>query len=116
MTTPTTRRLLASVALGGLCAAAVLTASPARADADSFLQEINDLGWYHTTGGDRQLLANGYAVCRMLGVGNDGNDVADYIYRNTPDSIGFADAAEFVIVSVENLCPQYDHRGEGNLA
>lgn len=108
MNTPTIARLGLCAALGGVAAALVIHAPAARADDASFLREINDLGWYHTTGGDRQLLASGYGVCRMLGVGNDGYDVADYVYRNTPDYITYADAAEFVIVSVTNLCPQYN--------
>lgn len=108
MSTKTIARLGLCAALGAVIGAAVIHAPAARADDGSFLQEINDLGWYHTTGGDRQLLANGYAVCRMLGVGNDGYDVADYVYRNTPDYVTYDDAAEFVIVSVTNLCPQYN--------
>ena len=58
------------------------------------------------------LLDQGYAVCRALGTGADGQQVAVVIYRNTGLDVSLEDAAEFVIVAVENLCSEYDQRGQ----
>ena len=111
MNTTDTRRLLASVALGGLCAAAVLAAPPARADAQGFLAVVDGLGFYHSSGGDGALLGLGYRVCESLASGANGITVADAIYYNTDASVSYDDAANFVIAAVENLCPENDHRG-----
>lgn len=103
-----TRCLLASVALGGL-AGALLSAPTAKADADGFLDRLQSLGWYDDRG-PSHLVANGYLVCQMLGRGQTGVQVARNIYVNTDASVTEDDAAWFVIISVEELCPQYDHR------
>lgn len=105
-------RLAASVAVGAGIAASVLCAPEAHADSSSFLDQIHGLGWYNNIRGDVGLLTQGYAVCRALGAGANGAEVAEVIYRNTNLSVDYNDAAEFVFISVDNLCPQYDHRGE----
>lgn len=93
-------------------AIAALTAPPAEADSSSFLDAIHDLGWYNRATGDVGLLDQGYAVCRALDNGYNGQQVATVIYRSTDLSVSLDDAATFVILAVENLCPQFDHRGE----
>lgn len=100
----------ACTAVGATIAA--LTAPDARADSSSFLDAIHDLGWYNKVSGDVGLLDQGYAVCRALDNGYNGQQVATVIYRNTGLDVSLNDAAEFVILAVENLCPQFDHRGE----
>lgn len=106
-------RLAASVALGAGIAASVLYAPTAQADSSSFLDQIHDLGWVNRVSGDVGLLNQGYAVCRAIEAGANGTQVAAVIYNNTDLSVDRADAVEFVIISVTNLCPEYDHRGEG---
>ncbi len=91
---------------------AVLTGPRADADSSSFLDVIHDLGWYNRAYGDVGLLNQGYAVCRALDSGANGAQVAGVIYANTGLDVSREDAAIFVIVAVENLCPQFDHRGE----
>lgn len=90
-------------------AAALIGAAPAQADSSDFLDRVQDLGWYDNRG-DAYLLDNGYLVCRLLARGYDGNDVARGIYRNTGLDVTAADAIGFVIIAVEELCPQFDHR------
>lgn len=95
-----------SVALGGLYGPAVATA-----DSGDFLNRIQNLGWYDDRG-DTYLLDNGYRVCRMMDRGFDGLQVAREVYVNTGTDVTANDAAWFVIIAVEELCPWHDHRGE----
>lgn len=100
----------ACAAVGGTIAA--LTAPDAHADSSSFLDAIHELGWYNANTGDVGLLNQGYGVCRALAAGVPGPQVGTYIYSHTNASVDPDDAVEFVVVAVENLCPQFDHRGE----
>lgn len=112
MNASTPRRMALSVALGGLCAAAVLHAPPAHADAGGYLTAMESLGFTHTDG-YAGLLRLGYGVCEMLSVpGVDGNDVARAIYVSTGWDIDQTDSQMIVIASVENLCPEYDGRAQ----
>lgn len=111
MNATTVRCLLASVALGA-CAGALLSAPTADADAAGFLTRLQSLGWYDDRGSGH-LVANGYLVCQMLGRGLNGVQVARDLYLNTDASVTENDAAQFVIISVEELCPQYDRRNQG---
>lgn len=97
-----------TVALGAAYAA------PANADAQGFLEDAHALGWYASRG-DAGLLANGQQVCAMLN-SNTGDVVARYVYQNTDYSVSRAAAMEFVLISVNNLCPWHDHRGQGQAA
>lgn len=111
----TTRR---KIAWWALCAVlgttiAAATAPDAAADSSSFLDTIHDLGWYNRAYGDVGLLNQGYAVCRALDNGYNGAQVASVIYANTGLDVSREDAAIFVVVAVENLCPQFDQRGGG---
>lgn len=110
MNTRTLTRLGLSAALGAVFAALWLHPPTARADSSSFLDEVHGLGWYSASGGDAQLLRNGNLVCNLLGSGRNGLQVAQIIYNNTGLDVDANDAAEFVIASVENLCPEYDGR------
>lgn len=93
-------------------AIAALTAAPAKADSASFLAVVHAMGWY-SSAGDADLLDAGYAACSLLSIpGNDGNDVAAAIYRNTGWDVDIDDARLFVIAAVENLCPEFDNRGQ----
>jgi hypothetical protein len=112
MNTHTFRRLAASVALGAGIAATVLSAPDAHADSSDFLDQIHELGFFNATGGDVALLSQGYGVCRALADGVPGPQVGVYVYTHTDASVGAEDAVNFVVVAVETLCPQFDHRGD----
>lgn len=115
MKTQTTRRLLLGVALGGVLAAGfIANATPAHADVQDFLYDVHASGWTASRG-DAGLVANGYRVCQMLN-STTGDVVARYVYENTDQSVTRADALEFVIISVQDLCPWHDHRGQGSAA
>lgn len=108
MITRTLAGLAVSVALGAVFA------PTANADAQSFLNDAHTLGWYGGNG-DAGLLANGQRVCSMLN-SNTGDVVAAYVYRNTGMDVSRSDAMEFVLISVNNLCPWHDHRNQGQAA
>lgn len=105
MITRTLAGLAVSVALGGVFA------PTAHADNQSFLTDLYAHGWYAHRG-DAGLLSNGYQVCSMLNT-TTGDHVAEYVYRNTDQSVTVADALEFVVLAVQDLCPWHDHRGQG---
>lgn len=109
MTTPTIARLGLCAALGAVIAALVIHAPTAEAGSGDFLNRVQDLGWYDERG-DAWLLDGGWAVCRALSRGYNGVQVAAEIYANTDLSVAADDAAEFVIIAVEELCPQFDNR------
>lgn len=111
----TYRRLALSAALGAVLAAAAIHAPAARADSSSFLTRTHAHGWYNDRG-DAWLLDSGYQVCRQLDRGYTGTQIARNIYRTTDTSVTAADAVEFVILAVEELCPWFDHRGQGQAA
>ena len=112
----TYHRLAASVVLGAAIAASLIHAPVAHADSSDFLDAAHDLGWYSAGGGDVRLLDNGYLVCRLIGQGYPASAISRQIYANTDSSVTASDANEFVIISVENLCSQYDHRSAGAAA
>ena len=96
------------VGLAAVATAALILAPSAQADAQDFLDDLYDNGWY-SHGGDTRLLTNGYRVCSMLNR-TTGDVVAEYVYENTGANVTRTDAMEFVIFAVEDLCPQHDHR------
>jgi len=100
--------LAISVALGAVFA------PTASADTQGFLDDLHAAGWT-AAHGDNGLLSNGYQVCQMLN-STTGDRVAAYVYRNTDYSVTRADALEFVMIAVNNLCPWHDHRSQGQVA
>lgn len=105
----TLRHRLALVAAGALLASAALghSAPPASATPMSYLQALNDNGI--TVTDTTKALTMGYAVCANLNRFN-GADVARSLYLNT-DVATPAMATAIVVIAVEQLCPQHDHRG-----
>ena len=101
-------RALLALTAAGACAAAIIIGAPtARADTpdiDQFLADAHALGWYGKTAGDGDLLRNGYLVCQMLRHGN-GLQVARQIYINTGYDVTYDDAANFVVIAANDLCP-----------
>ena len=109
MITPTRLRSALSVALGAGIAASVALAARAAADAQSFLAVMASYGFTHTDGA-AGMLRLGYTVCGML-AGSTGTEVARQVYLSTGLDIDRDDAARIVLTAVEQLCPEYDHRG-----
>ena len=101
------------IGIGAAMIGATLAFAPAAAaDGNGFLADMDALGLTHEEGPAGMLQA-GYMVCLMFEVpGTDGEDVARAVYRNTGPDITVADAVSIVISAVEQLCPQFDHRGE----
>jgi hypothetical protein len=97
-------------ALLGAAATALISCPSASADTQDFLNDLYAHGWY-SHGGDASLVRGGYIVCQMMAQGYNGVYAAESVYRNTGADVTADDAAEFVIFAVEDLCPQYDHRG-----
>lgn len=85
----------------------------ADADLDQFLDDVHSLGWYGTTAGDGDLIRNGYIVCGLVQGGSTLSAVARHVYINTDFDVSYTDAAQFVAVSVVNLCPE---QAEGAIA
>lgn len=105
--------------LWGMAAGAVLagTGIGYAADADanpmSYLQSLNDHGL--TVYDASYALRSGYTICSMLNQAN-GADVAAYVYTHTSwaDVPDLETAATMVVVAVEELCPEHDHRASGS--
>lgn len=82
----------------------------ARADAtpvQNFLDEVHALG-FGSSSGDAGLVRNGLAICAYIGRGHNGLQAAEMVYNSTGLDVDAYDAANFVIASVENLCPQFN--------
>lgn len=102
------RRLLTLAGVGAVLGGVTLSqCAPAHATPMSYLQSLNDHGITVTDTTDA--LTMGYVVCAALDQAN-GRDVAAALYRNT-DIATPAMAATVVVIAVEQLCPQHDHRG-----
>lgn len=104
------KRYLTIAGISALAAAGMLTAARADATEMSYLQSLNNYGMtvYDTTAA----LTTGYTICSMLNRAN-GDVVTAYVFANTSwaDVPDVETAATMVVVSVEELCPQHDHRG-----
>lgn len=82
-------------------AVGVGVAAPAHADEESFLDEVTDYG---VTGGTFDLLDLGYQVCDMTGDGMFIEDIAEYVYDHTGDSVSREQARFLVDNALIYLC------------
>lgn len=98
------------IALGGLVAAATLAIVMPKANADS-----GDLVTWAVNNGfsgtSQAIIVRGSLVCTDLSLGSNGEQAARDLWVNT-GIVDIDSARQFVIASVVNLCPQYDHRGD----
>lgn len=95
------------VALGGLCVALLSLCPTASADAQGFLRDVRDIGFYHEDG-PSALLSAGYTICQLLGLpGVTADDVVFEVYVNTGYEVTVLDAQMLVTAAVNNLCPEY---------
>jgi hypothetical protein len=107
----TLRCRLAFAALGAIVAGGLLGAGVAKADTSSFLQSLGDHGL--TVYDSAAAISTGYRICSMLQSAN-GEQVAQYVFTHTSWSdVPTMDTARAeVLISVEELCPAMDHRGQ----
>ena len=82
-------------------AVGVGVAAAAHADVDSFLDEVTDYG---VTGGTFDLLNLGNQVCEMTGDGMFIEDIAEYVYDHTGDSVSREEARFLVDSALIHLC------------
>ena len=97
------------IGLGGLIAAGIATANPAKADNNSYLYRM-DTEYGYVYDADATLVT-GAQICARLNYEN-GVDTATWLYAYTPYSnIPTPEAAvQWLTIAVEELCPWHDHR------
>lgn len=102
------RKTIVALSAAVLALCAPLPRPPsAAADAQGFLDDVNDLGFYHADG-PSSLVSAGYTICQMLGLpGVVADDVVFEVYVNTGYDITLLDAQMLVAAAVDNLCPEY---------
>ncbi|WP_040623880.1 DUF732 domain-containing protein [Mycobacterium parascrofulaceum] len=103
---------LASLALtsGPLLIAGCLLASPARADANSFLNHAHNLGIHDARGGDAGLLAAGQRLCQELWAGANAAQLKARALARSDTNQGSEglspqQASNLVDVAYADLCP-----------
>jgi hypothetical protein len=74
---------------------------------EQFLIDVHRFGWHGDTAGDGDLVRNGYIVCGMIGDGYSLTQATRRVYTSTDLSVDWNESAQFVGLSVIDLCPQY---------
>ncbi|OBG94403.1 hypothetical protein A5697_26315 [Mycobacterium sp. E3251] len=100
----------AALAGGPLLAAGIGWASPARADAAAFLNDLHNAGIHAVNGGDDALLQMGADLCQQLSWGASPQQLEGLaIQRSDADQgtggINGRQAADVVIFALRDLCP-----------
>lgn len=100
----------------GAALATIALAAPAHASPDSdLLQDLRNAGFYNTNpAGNSQLVYDAHRVCTYLDTTNNtGEDIAQQIFVNS-QLASITQARQFVMIAVDNLCPQFNHNGESS--
>lgn len=89
--------------------AAIGLASPAHADETTYLNDMHDAG-ISSEGGDSDLLAGGWAICRALAAGASRQEIAaEMVYDSDKyegvNGINPKDADQAVVYANDDLCP-----------
>lgn len=106
---------LGLLAATGAATVALLTigAPAAHADSQSAITQLHAHGFTNNEG-DTAMLRVAYSVCTDIAGGDvDGLDEAYSIWLRT-GIVSLANAKLFVLDSVNNLCPEFNHNGEAN--
>jgi hypothetical protein len=95
---------------GPLLVAGFLWAAPARADANSFLNDAHDAGIHDAQGGDEALLAAGQRLCQELWAGANAAQLKERALQRsdaTEGSQGLTpqQASDLVDIAFADLCP-----------
>ncbi|WP_426649809.1 DUF732 domain-containing protein [Mycobacterium seoulense] len=107
---PYGRFMGAALAGGPLLAAGIVWASPARADATAFINDLHNAGIHAVNGGDEALLQMGLDLCQQLSWGASPQQLEGLaIQRSDADQgtggINGRQAADVVIFALRDLCP-----------
>src|SRR5271157_2050767 len=95
---------------GPLLVAGVVWASPAQADATTFVNDLHKAGMHAVNGGDPALLQMGWNVCQQLSWGAPPGQLEDLALQRADSSQGNRgitpqQADDIVIYAVRDLCP-----------
>ncbi|OBF06222.1 hypothetical protein A5730_14690 [Mycobacterium sp. ACS4054] len=107
----TARRLVnAALVVGPLLIAGVIWASPAQADATTFVNDLHKNGIGAVTGGDQALVQMGLAVCQQLSWGAPPSQLEGLALQRSDSRQGSRgltpqEADDVVIDAVRDLCP-----------
>ena len=103
------KHTLRAALVGAAITATVGLASPAHADASSFLVDVTNLGFYNGNGANAELNV-GYDVCHDLDSGQTPNQVIRSYWLETGIPT-LSEADQFVGIAARDLCPW--HFGQG---
>ena len=100
-----------ALAAGPLLVAGVVWATPARADATAFLNDLHNAGIHAINGGDEALLQMGLDICQQLSWGASPQQLEGLaLQRSDADQgtggINGRQAADVVIFAMRDLCPR----------
>ncbi|OBG68699.1 MULTISPECIES: DUF732 domain-containing protein [unclassified Mycobacterium] len=107
----TARRFVNAALVGGpLLVAGVLWASPAQADATTFVNDLHKNGIGAVSGGDEALVQMGLAVCQQLSWGAPPSQLEGLALQRSDSRQGARgltpqEADDVVIDAVRDLCP-----------
>ena len=97
---------------GPLLVAGIIWASPAQADAASYLNDTHNVGIQDFDGGDAALLQVGHELCNEMWVGDSPGELAAMALKRS-DTVRSADgmtptqADELVYYAKADLCPNF---------
>jgi len=103
-------RLMGAALLGGPLAAGLVWASPAQADANSFLNDMHRDGIHAVSGGDTALLQAGLNLCQQLSWGAPPTQLEGLALQRSDDNQGSGglspeQADAIVNYALQDLCP-----------
>lgn len=95
---------------GPLLVAGCLWAGPAQADANSYLNDVHNLGIHDTQGGDAALLAAGQGLCQELWAGANASQLKAMALQrsdahNASKGLTPEQASDLVDIAYADLCP-----------
>lgn len=104
------RRSISAMLVGGAVLAAVTWATPARADAATFLKDLHNARIYAVTGGDPALLQMGADICQQLSWGAPPNQLQQLAVQRSDSRQGAGgitpqQADDIVGYAARDLCP-----------
>ena len=95
------RLALCVLVLSALAVAGLLASPDASADRGSFLQKLDEAGYY---GPVARWVNTGYAICNAQSVGVPNSVIASTIVANTGPGIYTTEAYEIIIITNQELC------------
>lgn len=101
---------IASALFGGPLLAGLVWASPAQADANSFLNDMHRDGIHAVTGGDAALLEAGLNICQQISWGAPPAQLEGLALQRSEERQGAGglspqQAGDIVVYAMRDLCP-----------